>query len=733
MPEGLSRDDIALSINLIRQFRIAMSNMRLYATDSEVVQNSIKNLYDSLVTFLSKHKYLTLGFVEGKPIINKVDISKGLPESVKPGIFLDRLNEHNIKTVTFRIGLGYEELVAFLELLKEKYDGSHTLRDKLREHGITKIGVNEKIYTTIGDKDLVIERGEELLAKSKGAIEQILDQVEKIVDMTLSVQDPSQREKLKLEIGKKLLFKDPQLIEKLLVEKKDGGTEVRNLFPGESLTTEELENHLGELIGTYKLQKKGRYEEVLERLKELIRETMEILKKFDPSYQVADSIIENIDAIEDFYEKWEKLSSQDMTTEEEKVAKKILSESSFSILSEPKLAEVIEKLASKGLWKPASKIVARVLLTLDSPNPGTRAKALRRFDEIKNVVFMNANAKEFYAVYMKLVSVFYKETSMEVLNEFLNVLPLITEKAFERGLKNEVIKLLSFINMEINSSSITPERREILLKFKEAFTRHLKYILLDRVMSLDDIDPFTLKAIYNLKDIIVTDLVEVLKNADDDKVSGRIARILESVGDVAEAAILSEIPVVQDKERLRRLLSLIDRFKNRKDVISTLDLALKSAPARLKPLIFEKMLSFGSTNMETYALEFLESDEPDVQLLGFEYLLRHSPDRIRDKVEHLLVPKKVLFLKFQQPAYIKVKRRVIELIGEQKLLWAVPFVIPQLAHQDRNIKKAAYEALLNFKPEILRNFKKEFKQVAKSKDPLAKDFLRKLEEYMEGK
>ena len=733
MPEGLSRDDIALSINLIRQFRIAMSNMRLYATDSEVVQNSIKNLYDSLVTFLSKHKYLTLGFVEGKPIINKVDISKGLPESVKPGIFLDRLNEHNIKTVTFRIGLGYEELVAFLELLKEKYDGSHTLRDKLREHGITKIGVNEKIYTTIGDKDLVIERGEELLAKSKGAIEQILDQVEKIVDMTLSVQDPSQREKLKLEIGKKLLFKDPQLIEKLLVEKKDGGTEVRNLFPGESLTTEELENHLGELIGTYKLQKKGRYEEVLERLKELIRETMEILKKFDPSYQVADSIIENIDAIEDFYEKWEKLSSQDMTTEEEKVAKKILSESSFSILSEPKLAEVIEKLASKGLWKPASKIVARVLLTLDSPNPGTRAKALRRFDEIKNVVFMNANAKEFYAVYMKLVSVFYKETSMEVLNEFLNVLPLITEKAFERGLKNEVIKLLSFINMEINSSSITPERREILLKFKEAFTRHLKYILLDRVMSLDDIDPFTLKAIYNLKDIIVTDLVEVLKNAEDDKVAGRIARILESIGDVAEAAILSEIPVVQDKERLRRLLSLIDRFKNRKDVISTLDLALKSAPAHLKPLIFEKMLSFGSTNMETYALEFLESDEPDVQLLGFEYLLRHSPDRIRDKVEHLLVPKKVLFLKFQQPAYIKVKRRVIELIGEQKLLWAVPFVIPQLAHQDRNIKKAAYEALLNFKPEILRNFKKEFKQVAKSKDPLAKDFLRKLEEYMEGK
>ena len=730
MPENLSKDDIALSINLIRQFRIAMSNMRLYSTDSEVVQNSIKNLYDSLATFLSKHKYLTLGFVEGKPIVNKVDISKGLPESVKPGIFLERLDEHNIKTVTFRMGLKYEELVAFLELLKEKYDQEHPLRDKMREHGITKIGVNEKIYTTIGDKDLVIERGEELLAKSKGAIEQILEQVEKIVDMTLSVQDPSQRERLKLEIGKKLLFKDPQLIEKLLVEKKGGGTEVKDLFPEETLSTEELENHLGELIGTYKLQRKGRYEEVLSRLKELIRDTMEMLKKLDPTYVISESLISNIDAIEDFSEKWEKMRAKDMTTEEERLAKKILSESSFSLLSEPKLAHVIETLASKGLWEPASKIVARILLTLDSTNPGTRAKAIRKFDEIKNIVFMNANPKEFYAVYMKLVAVFLKETSMDVLEEFLKVLPSLTQKAFERGLKNEVIKVLSFVNMEINSEKVTPERKNIFLKLKEAFARYLKYILIEKIMSVDDIDPFVLKAIYNLSDVIVFDLVEVLKNADNEHTARKISRILESLGEVSERAVLSEISVVQDKEKLRRLLSLVGAFKNRDEVISTLEIALKSAPSHLKPIIFEKMLNLGYSNMEPYALEFIESEEPDVQLLGFEYLLRHSPDKVRDKIEHLLVPKKVLFLKFQQPAYIKVKRRVIELIGEQKLIWAVPFVIPQLAHQDRNIKKAAYETLLNFKPEILRNFKKEFKQVAKSKDPLARDFVRKLEEYM---
>ncbi len=734
MQEALSKDDVALLVNLIRQFRIAMSNMRLYPTESEVVQASLKSVYDSLTTFLAKHKYLTLGFVEGKPIVNKIDISKGLPESIKPGVFLERLNEHNIKTITFRLGLRYEDLVNFMELLKEKYDPEHTLRDKLKERGINKIGVNEKIYTTIGDKDLVIERGEEILARSKGALEQILEQVEKIVDMTLNVQDPSERERLKLEIGKRLLFKDPQLLEKLLKEMKIGGGEKQEGAPSlDVLTTEELENHLGELIETYKLQRRGKYDEVLERLKELIRETLEILEKFDPSYTISQSLIENIDVIEDFYERWEKMAAGSMTSEEEKIARKILQESSFSLLSEPRLAEVVENLSSKGLWKYASKIVARILLALDSPNPGTRAKALRKFNEIKDVVFMNASAKEFYAVYMKLLSVFFKETFGEALDEFLNLLPAITEKAFERGLKNEVIKLLSFINMEISSRKTSRERREVMMKLREAIARNLKPHILARISKGGDLDPFTLKIIYNLREAMVTELVDIFKNTDDETVAFRIGKILESMGSIAEATILSEISVTQDKEKLKRLLSIVDKFKNKEEVLNTLELTLKSVPSHIKPLIFEKMISLGSGKLENYAFEFLESDDPDVQLLGYEYLLKYTPDKVRDRVEKLLLPKKVLFLKFQQPAYIKVKKRIIELIGERKLLWGIPMVIPQLDHPDRTIKKAAYEALFKFKPEILRNFKKELKKVSKSKDPLTRDFVKKLESYMEEK
>ncbi len=729
MPENLSKDDRDLLVNLIRQFRIAVSNMRLYATNSEAVQNSIRTLFDSLTTFLSKHKYMTLGFVEEKPIVNKVDISKGLTQKVKPGVFLERLNAHNIKTITFRFGITFEELVAFLESLKEKYDSSHPLNEKLKERGIEHIGVNEKIYTAIGDKDLVIERGEEILSKSKGAIEQILDQVEKIVDMTLTVEDPSQRERLKLEIGKKLLFKDPQLIEKLLVN-EGGRTQVTDLFPEEKLTVEEIENILGEIIGAYRLSKKGKHKEVLERLEQLMKDTVEMLKKFDPAYTISESLFADIDIMDDFSKKWDKMAIKDVTSEEERIAKKILTESPFNLLSEPMLKEVVEKLASRGLWKPASKIVAKLLLTMDSPNPGTRAKALGRFNEIRNVVFMNASAKEFYAVYMKLLSVFFKETAKNVLDNFLLVLPPMTQKAYERGLKNEVLKLFSFINMELSSSKSSKERKDMFLKFKQAFARNMKDVLIEKIMAGEDVDPFTLKAVYSLSEVIVSDIVDVLKNVDEERYVNRISRILESMGSVTESAVLSEIGVEQDAVKLKRLLELVDEFQNRHEVINTLEVALKSSPSNLKPIIFKKLVDLGATSMENFAIEFVDSEEPEVQLLGFEYLLKNTPDKVRDRVEHLLIPKKVLFLKFQQQAYIKVKKRVIELIGEERLLWGVPYVIPQLAHQDRNIKKAAYEALLNFKPEILRNYGKDFKQIAKSKDPLARDYLRKIEEYM---
>ncbi|GEM_PF-5424908 len=725
MATKIDRSDVPLLLNIIRQFRIAISNMRLYPTESEVVQTSIKNLYNSLTTFLNKYKYMTMGFVEGKPIVNKEDISKGLPETVKAGIFLERLNEHNIKTITLRQGLEYSELETFLELLKNKYDPAHTLQDGLRQSKVKRIGVNEKIYTAIGDKDLVIERGEEILSKSKGALDNILSEVEKIVDMTLSVEDPSLREKLKLEIGKKLLFKDPKLLEKLIG--KEGGKG----GPLENLTQEEIEEHLGELIETYRILKAGRIEETGDRLKELIRNVVDMLKKMDPAFSLSKGLLYRLDEIDGFVKKWEKLSAKDMTTEEEKLAKRILSESSFNVIQEDGTASAIHLLAEKGLWRPAFDIIKKILLGMESLNPSTRAKAVLKLHEVMDVIFMNAEPKEFYFVFIKTLKIFVKETSLEVLEGFAQLLPELAQKAFERGLKNEVIKLLAFINMEIKSEKTSKERLKVLRKIKDGIAGNLKDILLEKIMGQGDIDAFTLKAIYYLGDTIVNDLVELLKNADSREKMGKIVRILSSIGPAAESAILAEVEVEQSPEKLENLLSVVDRFKDRKAVIDTLEITLKAAPSNLKPMIFGKLVELGAENLENFALEFTESEDPDVQELGFEYMLKNAPDRVRDKVEHLLVPKKVLFLKFQQQAYIKVKRRIVELIGETGLLWGIPMVIPQLDHQDRSIKKAAFNTLKQFKPEILRRYEKDIKQVGKSKDPITRDYVKSLLQYIQ--
>ncbi len=725
MATNIDKNDIPLLLSIIRQFRIAISNMRLYPTESEVVQTSIKNLHNSIIAFLNRYKYMTIGFVEGKPIVNKEDISKGLPESVKPGVFLERLEEHNIKTVTFRQGLEFSELQTFLELLKNKYDPNNTLQDGLKLNGVVHIGVNEKIYTAIGDKDLVIERGEEILSKSKSAIEDILSQVEKIVDMTLSVEDPSLREKLKLEIAKKLLFKDPTLLEKLLG--KEGGGKGGAL---EELTQEELEEHLGELIETYRLLKKGKVEEVGDRLKELIRNIVDMLKKIDPAFSLSKGLFTRIDELDDIVKRWERLSITEMTSEEEKLAKRILTESSFNVLHEPRTCEVVRTLAEKGLWEPSFAIIKKILLGFESLNATTRAKAVSKLSEVIDVVFMNAGPKEFYFVYIKTLKLFIKETTPEVLDALSELLPEFTQKAYERGLKSEVIKLLAFINMELKSKSTTRERQRKFRAIKDKLARNLKEVLLDKIMGTDDIDAFTLKTIYHLGDSLVTDIVKLLKNTQENQVANRVARILSSLGPMAESVVLSEIEVEQDPDKFSRLLNILDRFHDKAGVIRALETALRGAPSLLKPMIFERLAELGAENLENFALEFTESEDPNVQALGFEYMLKNAPDKVRDRVEHLLIPKKVLFLKFQQQAYVKVKKRIVELIGEENLLWGIPMVIPQLAHPDRHIKKAAFNTLKQFKPEILRRYEKEIKQAGKSKDPITRDYVKSLLEYI---
>ena len=724
MAVNLDKDDVSLLLNIIRQFRIAISNMRLYPTESEVVQTSIKNLYNSLSTFLNKHKFMTIGFVEGKPIVNKHDISKSATENVRPGVFLERLDEHNIRTVTFRFGLTFSELQTLLELLKGKYDPNTNMQERLKFAGVKRIGINEKIYTAIGDKDLVIERGEEILSKSKGALENILAQVEKIVDMTLTVEDPSLRERIKLEIGKKLLFKDPTLLEKLVGRENDNKPFTLNL------TQEELEEHLGELIETYRLYKHGNAVEVGDRLKELIRNVVDMLKKVDPAFTLSEGLMTKLDELDDFVKKWRKLSVKEITSEDEKLAKKMLAESSFNVLQEPQACDVIRSLAERGLWEPAFSIIKKIVLGFESLNPSTRAKAVSKFNDVLDIVFMNAEPKEFYFAYVKTLKLFIKETSSEVLETLSELLPKFTRKAYERGLKNEVVKLLAFINMEIKSNSSTPERQTKLKDIRDRLSKDLKEILLDRVMSNSDIDAFTLKAIYHLRDPLASDMVELLINAEDKHTANRIARILSSLGPSAESAVFSAIDREHDPDKLSRLLNILDKFHDRDRVFGILESVMTSAPSSSKPIIFEKLVELGAENLEDFALEFTDSEDPNVQVLGFEYMLKNAPDRVRDRVEHLLVPKKVLFLKFQQQTYIKVKRRIVELIGEESLLWGIPMVIPQLAHQDRSIKKAAFNTLKRFKPEILRRYEREIKQVGKSKDPITRDYVKSLLEYI---
>lgn len=160
---------------LIKELRVALSNILLYPADSEIIKQSLENCIKEIVDFLKTSHSLTISESEGNLVINDE------PVDTPGGIFLDCLTTSKIKSITFRSGFSQTELYNFLHELSAKHKPTPTAH----------ITIDEKLYVAMGDKDLVIARGQELL----GIKEKIMLHVDEIADLLNTVDESD------LEIG----------------------------------------------------------------------------------------------------------------------------------------------------------------------------------------------------------------------------------------------------------------------------------------------------------------------------------------------------------------------------------------------------------------------------------------------------------------------------------------------------------------------------------------------------
>jgi hypothetical protein len=129
------------------------------------------------------------------------------------------LLDAGIRSITFRKGLSFEELLTFLEALTRKFwevrEGKEINR-RLREHRVVSITVDEVEYVALADGDLVIK---DAVRKLEGAGSQLTDLLRSIESLADAAVDPEAGAQARLQIMRKLVEQDPALLQK--VQKDD--------------------------------------------------------------------------------------------------------------------------------------------------------------------------------------------------------------------------------------------------------------------------------------------------------------------------------------------------------------------------------------------------------------------------------------------------------------------------------------------------------------------------------
>ncbi len=146
------------TMNILGSLHAAMVNFHLYPPTSDIVEDSVKRALEDLKQALRNSESITFCETEGKLVINEYSMDEKEQSRPNTLAFLKDLAVWEVRSISFKQGLGDEELRNFLEVFSRKRSDrtlGGSLSELLGESGIEHVVVDEKIYVSLSkDQDI---------------------------------------------------------------------------------------------------------------------------------------------------------------------------------------------------------------------------------------------------------------------------------------------------------------------------------------------------------------------------------------------------------------------------------------------------------------------------------------------------------------------------------------------------------------------------------------------------
>ena len=168
--------------HLIKTFRLTIANLKIYPASSQVVEATLETFYKIVSTILQKDKTLTFSNLNEKLLVN--NSSSELKEvQLAAGAIIKIFDSLNIQSMTFKEGLGRDELINLLnDLLRKK---------RADFWQFPHVDFDKTVYVaTIKGEEKVVKITE-TINNSKGDIIGLIKSIRESYDLLDDVQDPN--------------------------------------------------------------------------------------------------------------------------------------------------------------------------------------------------------------------------------------------------------------------------------------------------------------------------------------------------------------------------------------------------------------------------------------------------------------------------------------------------------------------------------------------------------------
>lgn len=419
---------------LLKSFRLALTNIKIYPLNSPIVEKQINDLYSIIKQLLQDNTFIVISEMDGKIFINENEYQSKDPTSISNITHIAQFFvQMGIKSITFKKELGIGELQDVLVALstkKPKLTTKEIVMQVIKEKDIKNISIDEVEYITILKSDQTVKSILNKISQPVSDFPQLMN----ILGQSFSELDKIQDEKTKKDIvntiAKYVSTLDINLVRELflqpLPQKIEESGFKQQLF--NNLTKQNVEEIFNEIINWCKQirsesENEAEYVEKLQHMKEFIKlavnspisklvpiEVFEELFKIGLIDALPEWLLQQKETRKSWIAELDELLSINEPT-------KLLQEKFIT-----NLEDNIEKLCTIGLDDKIEKIISLMSENLANPVIKIRQLASSSLDTVSKKIYNYQKSKLAKNLVTNIIKFFIKEQDTTVVNQYLQIL-----------------------------------------------------------------------------------------------------------------------------------------------------------------------------------------------------------------------------------------------------------------------------------------------------------------------